>query len=836
MVNYLNKKTKLLIPILLTIGCYSVVAQNPCNVATPNLITNGNFESCVIGNQANDGFTVDPTDTYVGPTTCAGGGTYYNTTGNWSVTDNAPSLNSAYINPTGTPGSGNPTPNHYLVVNVNGTLNEVDYMTTVNVVGGTTYFFSGWMADINNTFYNPPILNFNINGTQVGSLAKVDSLGNTNGWQQFYIIWQAPLTVNGSITISIENERPTGVGNDLALDNISFVAGCANISNLNSIGKTASLIDTLYECDFSFPQTITSGLPTSGYQFIWKDASYNPLTGTNNQTSYTFSTAPAAGKYYLCYDTIPGCYRADSFIVSNKINVYLGVNQTLCPPIAYTITPSPIPTASGLTYAWKLNGTVIAGATSSTYQAIQTGTYSLTVSSASCGSASSQMTISAPSPMLSGTVSCVGGEYQFTATPGTYNAINGSSSVLWYNTPSGGTAFPSNPNSTSVTVTTANLVSTPGCPVGGLYAQDMDSYYTTLGPTTVPAGTMPTGPTSNGAGYMQITVYETTTLTSLNIVQDNWGTGTVSYGVSILSDNAGSPGTAVFTSATVSTTGVTTPTVLSLPVNYTLPGTVAGTKYWIDITGNEFGILSGTGISFPYSNTPNPGVAQITKQLIYGGSQATQLEAFDLQFTLGTPNPCNRSWVCESAGCATPVKFIYINAETENSATTINWATASEINNNYFIVQKSTDGVHFTNIDTLAGAGNSSTIRTYSYIDPHSNNGTTYYRVEQVDYNKDFTFSDIVTVSSKNTLQVKIYPVPVKSGDDLTIDFISQGKQAITLSVTDVVGKTLAIYLKNAEKGANAFTLPTAHLPQGIYLVELLSQNGEKTVQRIVVN
>src|SRR6185437_12944704 len=179
---------------------------------------------------------------------------------------------------------------------------------------------------------------------------------------------------------------------------------------------------------------------------------------------------------------------------------------------------------------------------------------------------------------------------------------------------------------------------------------------------------------------------------------------------------------------------------------------------------------------------------------------------------------------------------MYVNADNTNDGTTINWATASELNNKYFIVQKSADGINFTNIGTVAGAGNSNSILTYNYIDKTASNGETYYRIEQVDINGDYTFSDIVAVSSSGNSNINIYPVPVKEGHDLTIDFTSNSNQVITVYVINIVGKTLAAYTKNIEKGANAFNIPTNHLPPAMYIVELVSQNGEKIIKRIVVN
>ncbi len=419
------------------------------------LITNGNFESCIIGNLANDGFTTG--FTYSGTTSCPGGAGSA-TIGQWSASTNATLLNGAYTNPPGTPGTGNPSPNHYLVVDVDGTANKSVYNTSVNVTSGTTYYFSAWLADINTTYTNPPILRFLINGVQVGKTVYVDSLANTNAWQQFYVFWTAPSS--GAVAISIVNDRLTSSGNDLALDNLSFSTSCASIKNLNSLGSTSNLIDTLYSCNVAYPFVLNPHLG-AGYTYQWKNSSGTVL-GTGS--TYSFSSAPAIGKYYLCYDTIPGCPRTDSLYVSNALSVNIQPNQVLCPPVNFTINPGL--TSSGINYLWKLNGSQVANSTSATtYQATQVGTYSLTVSKAACGNATSQMTITSPTQTLQGTIACGSGGYLFTATPGTYNMINGVSNVAFYNVPSGGTALNTSGTTSYVATSTATLATTPGCAI-----------------------------------------------------------------------------------------------------------------------------------------------------------------------------------------------------------------------------------------------------------------------------------------------------------------------------------------------------------------------------------
>ena len=76
----------------------------------------------------------------------------------------------------------------------------------------------------------------------------------------------------------------------------------------------------------------------------------------------------------------------------------------------------------------------------------------------------------------------------------------------------------------------------------------------------------------------------------------------------------------------------------------------------------------------------------------------------------------------------------------------ITWATASEINNAYFDVERSADAESFTSIAKVAGAGNSEITINYKIIDNNPLAGVSYYRLKQVDVDSNFTYSDVVSV------------------------------------------------------------------------------------------
>ncbi|NRA12263.1 MAG: hypothetical protein HRT57_09945 [Crocinitomicaceae bacterium] len=94
-------------------------------------------------------------------------------------------------------------------------------------------------------------------------------------------------------------------------------------------------------------------------------------------------------------------------------------------------------------------------------------------------------------------------------------------------------------------------------------------------------------------------------------------------------------------------------------------------------------------------------------------------------------------WTLVDVNSPLPVTLTHFEGSCNGTETELNWTTASEINNDYFILEKSMDGFYFSNVATITGAGNSNGIITYSHIDSELNNQTTYYRLKQVDFNGD---------------------------------------------------------------------------------------------------
>ena len=102
-----------------------------------------------------------------------------------------------------------------------------------------------------------------------------------------------------------------------------------------------------------------------------------------------------------------------------------------------------------------------------------------------------------------------------------------------------------------------------------------------------------------------------------------------------------------------------------------------------------------------------------------------------------------------NSGCSPllplPVELTNLTATERNGQIVIKWATASESNNDYFVLERSHDGVRFSDIQMVPGAGTILEPRNYEYTDPYPAPGHNYYRLKQVDYDGSFSLSPIVS-------------------------------------------------------------------------------------------
>lgn len=138
---------------------------------------------------------------------------------------------------------------------------------------------------------------------------------------------------------------------------------------------------------------------------------------------------------------------------------------------------------------------------------------------------------------------------------------------------------------------------------------------------------------------------------------------------------------------------------------------------------------------------------------------------------------------------ALPIELIYFKAEVDGRTVKMKWATAAEINNEYFTLERSEDGINFEEIGRLPGSGNTSNRRDYEYVDESPLNGESYYRLRQTDYDGKFEVFDPDHVYLKKKVidesALNVWPNPFEEYFDLEIQSEESGKLDISLLSMD---------------------------------------------------
>lgn len=121
-------------------------------------------------------------------------------------------------------------------------------------------------------------------------------------------------------------------------------------------------------------------------------------------------------------------------------------------------------------------------------------------------------------------------------------------------------------------------------------------------------------------------------------------------------------------------------------------------------------------------------------------------------------------------GSPLPISLIEFNAIKVVDAVQLTWITASELNNDYFTIERSLDGYSFEAIHQEPGAGNSNQWLNYEWYDHSPFDGINYYRLKQTDFDGSFTYStlrmvDFSKTNSGNNAWVNMYPNPSMDGN-----------------------------------------------------------------------
>ncbi|MBL7884063.1 MAG: T9SS type A sorting domain-containing protein, partial [Bacteroidia bacterium] len=182
-----------------------------------------------------------------------------------------------------------------------------------------------------------------------------------------------------------------------------------------------------------------------------------------------------------------------------------------------------------------------------------------------------------------------------------------------------------------------------------------------------------------------------------------------------------------------------------------------------------------------------------------------------------------------------PIELVTFTGKAKGKNNYLEWITASEINNDYFTIERSIDGTNYSEIGTIKGSGTSHETKTYSTIDYTPSTGINYYRLKQTDFDGGWKYSGIVAINTDyaNGSISNIHPNPTNS--DINFEFNAPLAGSIYLQVFDYTGRLVTEDNMAVSEGNNSLQTSLNNLAKGIYSMKVsFNQTGFSSVTKIV--
>jgi hypothetical protein len=180
-----------------------------------------------------------------------------------------------------------------------------------------------------------------------------------------------------------------------------------------------------------------------------------------------------------------------------------------------------------------------------------------------------------------------------------------------------------------------------------------------------------------------------------------------------------------------------------------------------------------------------------------------------------------------------PVELVSFTSQCNGSSIDLNWTTASEINNNFFTVQRSDDGISFYDIGVVQGNGTSSMMHSYTLSDNIPTSGAVYYRLRQTDYNGQYTTTPlIVQEQCGNAVEVIS---SFGTGSDVVVSVFTPLASEYTINILDAQGKLIAVNQVSAGEGSNRFEMNGILPAVGMYMITVTGASGIQHNNKVYV-
>lgn len=177
-----------------------------------------------------------------------------------------------------------------------------------------------------------------------------------------------------------------------------------------------------------------------------------------------------------------------------------------------------------------------------------------------------------------------------------------------------------------------------------------------------------------------------------------------------------------------------------------------------------------------------------------------------------------------------PVEFISFSGEYRDAVVILKWETASEVNSDFFIVERSTDGENWSEVGKILASGNSQEIIEYTFEDKVNSNLKLFYRLKQVDFDGTFDFSEIIQINPVKQVPFIVSPNPTSGRITLPLNFDHLNvTNSFDVTISNLSGQEL--YRKNFNTAESSIEIDLTHFNPGIYVLNLIMAGEIRNVR-----
>jgi Zn-dependent metalloprotease len=265
---------------------------------------------------------------------------------------------------------------------------------------------------------------------------------------------------------------------------------------------------------------------------------------------------------------------------------------------------------------------------------------------------------------------------------------------------------------------------------------------------------------------------------------------------------------------------ITNKTVKVTPTNNNTAGEYEITLYY---KSTELGTFTGNSIKSMGKSTGGIGAGNVATSS-WAEVQVKEAFSTDLAYTAKFKSGFSGFGLSDAPPQgALPVTLLSFTGKHSAEGNLLSWATTSEVNNDYFVVEHSTNARTFDALGTVSGIGNSKVTNSYKFLDNKFSKGVNYYRLKQVDKDGTTSYSKMISVDALNEKALKFFPNPVLSV--LSMELPDLTSETLNLRIINTAGQEI-IRKDKIQTRNGVLTYDVSKLSTGIYQVVLSGANS----------